>query len=680
MPETYLEWNDAIATRLFRSELGGRQVLLFVSNDLIEDIGGPGSVPSFVAAVDAGPPWVPSHIGLCQKALKTLEGWRGRGLEYPPYVAYLALFVLAVGVAGPFPAHAYYPRLRALLGWPDVNGGRPPSFDRMLELWEDLEVWSNQDTGGALGVSSIRIVGEWIHVGLPKAQAILTESEVRALPALFASASLDPMAPPSDQELARALRRQGAHVLRPSTLDLLAAPDAEPELVAVLMDTVRSELESWDGVSEPRAPGQACTVSAVARVCLRIDEIGGQVRATLRIATHAEFPEDGLAFTAPSIDVVLECHEYVRGWSSTLREQATAQDLDAAALPWTRRLTVTDDLAGWQVSLPAARVRVFVSGASFDIPGYIEVRQVPTSSPFLLAVAEDARSAVVKWGDSGEIDLSRVEVRSGFPEKWALYKASAARSDSAIRDALPELALLSTIRLSLTGGIRSGQGTSFFRFAPPSVAVDGGSGAEDVYCEGRQLIHAPGSLHFLLPDGLPSRQRLTVEVRSSGTVIRRQSLFLSDEFPWQLRDRLVSIGRFGQARSDGERNEVDPAASGAAVGYVEALHFPVRPVVPPERRVFAIGRKVGQIRTLPAQSLSELWDPIWLVVLGRKGRVEYCGRDLATAGPDQASEGTAEEMALWKDVLWRRRKRITPPLHPALRTLWMSYVRAGSRV
>src|SRR5690349_564033 len=132
MPETYLEWNDAVAARIFRPELAGRQVFLFVNNDLIEEIDGEGSVPRFVAAVEEGPPWVDDHLGLCQKAVRTMQGWRGRNREFPPYIGYLGLFVLALSVEGQFAAHAYYPRLRTLLGWSDVHGGTPASFERML--------------------------------------------------------------------------------------------------------------------------------------------------------------------------------------------------------------------------------------------------------------------------------------------------------------------------------------------------------------------------------------------------------------------------------------------------------------------------------------------------------------------------------------------------------------------
>jgi hypothetical protein len=131
-PLTYLDWNDALASSIFRPEMAGREVFMFVNDDLVEELGGAGSVPEFVAAVEQGPPWVDSRLGLCQRAAHALDGWRERGLRYPPYVGYLGLFVLAVGVEGEFAPHAYYARLKTLLGWEAVDPGAPPSFDKML--------------------------------------------------------------------------------------------------------------------------------------------------------------------------------------------------------------------------------------------------------------------------------------------------------------------------------------------------------------------------------------------------------------------------------------------------------------------------------------------------------------------------------------------------------------------
>ena len=660
--------------------MAGREVFLFVNDDLIENLGGAGSVSRFVAAVEQGPPWVDQHLGLCQRALSAFEGWRERRLRYPPYVGYLGLFVLAVGLEGEFAPHAYYARLRTLLAWPDVDAGAPPSFDRMLRLWEDLEVWSNHDMDGDLGVFSIRITGEWIHVGLPKAQAVLTEHERRALPAIFTAASLDPMAPPSDSELAQHVRRHGTQVLRARTLRLISDRSSEPELFAVLLDAFRAELAQWDGEGPASDEAGAYGVAAVARICLRLDEIARRMTATLRIAARADFPEDGLTLESGNGSMRLTCHEYLPGWSSPLADISTGQDADAAGFDWSDQLILADRAAGWRVRVPSSRVRIFVSGLPLELPGLVEVRSLPLKKPFFLAAINAAVPALEGWADSGQVHLEQVDITDGLPPGWTLFKSRGATGDEAIRKTLPGLALPSVIRLRMDGGIRSGQGNTYFKFAPPTIVIEGASGDEELDCAGRRLKSAAeGSATFALPADLPTGARLTVEVSRHGNVLRRQSLFLSDEFDWRLGVPVFAADRFGVVHEWG-----GPAAgeiAGALGGSERADPFPVRPCVRSDRRLFIVGRRPGEIRRLPAQGAHpEEWHPVWLIELGRRGRAEYCGLDLAQSRPAGATAAPPDACALWKDILWHRRKRIEPPHHPVLRELWRDYVELAKRV
>jgi hypothetical protein len=678
VPRGYLEWNDALASTIFRPEMAGREAFLFVDDDFINEIGGTGRVSDFVRAVEQGPPWVDDGLGLCQKALRALEGWRTRHLRFPPYIGYLGLFVLAVGVEGDFPAHAYYARLRTLLGWPDVHAGAPPSFDRMLSLWEDLEVWSNQDMAGALGIFSIRIAGEWIHVGLPKAQAVLTQHERRALPTIFATAGFDPTAPPSDQELVRALRRHGGDDLRARTLDLLGERSSEPELVGVLLDTVRGELEEWDGEAAAADEAGEYFVTALARVCLRVDEVAGRVAATLRVSARADFPEDGLSLETLDGATRVSCREYLPGWSSPLRDEAAGRDADAASLRWTAGELLADAAEGWRVRLPASRVRVFVSGLPMDLPGLVEVRRLPAASPFYLAAVESAVPTLEQWRASGEVDLQDIDVIEGLPAGWRLFKSAGATGDAAVRATLPELALPTAVRIRLDGGIRSDQGNSYFKFAPPVVAVEGLAGDEEVFCEGTPLVRASESASiFVLPEDLPTGARLTVEVRRGDTVVRRQSLFLSDHFEWILHEPQLGADRFGAVREwrDGEAD-----VAGAFARAEEGAVFPIWPQIRSDRRVFVIGRRPGEIRTLAGEEPSEGWQPVWLVELNRRGSAEYCGLDLASSRPVVDPAGSPDDRALWKDILWHRRKRIAPPEHPRLRELWREFAEVAARV
>lgn len=678
--QTYLQWNDALASAVFRPDMAGREVLLAVTDDMIEQVGGKGRLREFVAAVEQGPPWADPALGLCKNAKRTLDGWRGRGLQFPPYIGYLALFVLAVGVQGDFPGYAYYPRLRTLLAWPDINAGTLPSFEEMYHLWYDLEVWSHQDKGGELGLFSVRFAGEWVHVGLPKAQAVLTEGERKDLPAIFAAAALDPTAPPSDRELARELRHYGGHSLRSRTLELLGDYSSDRELTSLLLDAVRTELEDWNGETAVGTDAaDKYSVSATARLCLRVDELSGRAQSTLRVRAKAEFPEDGLVLVSDPEGVTLTCRESeLAGWSSPLQDKATARHADASTFDWSQSHLFADRDAGWRVRLPASRVRIFVPGLPMGLPGLVEFHDIERKKPFYLAASPAAVPHLDAWSNSGEVDLQTVHIE-GLPAGWRFFKSPlGASGDKAIRKALPELALPTTVRLRLTGGVRSERGNTYFSFAPPRVTVEGKSESDELVCQGRRLKPATeGGDIFELPADLPAGARISIEVHRNGDVVRRQSLFLADHFDWNLVTPMFA------SNSLGEVHEGQPAAgevAGALGGADQPRPFPIRPRVSSHRRRFIVGRRPGEIKKFFGQPPTVDWQPVWLVEIRRRGRAEYCGLELGGSHPDGEPTGSRRERALWKKVLWYRRKRIEPPQHPKLRKLWSDFQEVASDV
>jgi hypothetical protein len=206
----YDDWNLALGQHFFNEEMPGREVLLYANEKLIRAIGGSDDALSgFIQVLKEGPPGA-TRRGLCQKALQVYRDWRTRSLEYPPYIGYLILFVLAGGTEDDFASHAYYPRIHRLLGEePDL--GMLPSFDQMIELWSDLEKWSREDKHEELGRFVARIRGGWIHVGLPLSQNLLSEDERKLLPKIFVRAEMDPTAPPAGDVLLRQLVEHGRY-------------------------------------------------------------------------------------------------------------------------------------------------------------------------------------------------------------------------------------------------------------------------------------------------------------------------------------------------------------------------------------------------------------------------------------------------------------------------------------
>ncbi len=684
----YLKWNDVIASHFFNREMAGRQVYLYVTEELISRLGEPlgDGIGGFIAAVKAGPTWA-TREGLCQRALQALFGWRLKELPYPPYIAYLALFVLAAGTEGDFAPHAYYPRLNHLLGYSER--GMLPSYDHMLELWDDLERWSTGgkggDKGGELGIFKARIVGNWIHVGLPIAQTVLTEQERRSLPLVFSEVGLDPTTTVSPGELARGLKAHGTGILRPRTLRLLEAHHDE-ELYAVLLDTVAEELAEWDGQVDEAllAPVSRTRVFAVMRLCLsNVDLVAGRVEPTLRFRLNRDFPEDRIILTTPGLASEFWCEEYLQGWSSPLRNARTDMLVDAAQFDWAGGFVLADQRLGWQFRLLGRAARVFVDGIEEGLPGLVEVFTLPRSRQFYLLYEKAAWPQLDAWAREECRGFTEQPITEGPPAGWGFATVAEATGDTRVRDRFPSLSLPWSIRLRLTGGIRSSAGNNFFSFAPPDLRLEGGDGREQVLCDGQVLLPTAGMQFYRLPPKLPENRRITIEVQRGGQVLC-QSLYFTGDFVWRWATPLQEFDRWGSI-AEHVGSAQTRVAGAVVVGEVPDVSWFKRPVflageLEASRRIFFVGRKPGEITCWPADPLPQDWSPVWAIPFSRRGRAIYCGTDPVDSVPEPAPIAQGRKVDLWKEVLWYHRKRIAAPHRPVLLRLWKQYLETARNV
>lgn len=673
----YLSWSDRVASNFFRPEMAGRRVHLFVTEDLINEIGGLDrlGVPDFVEAVKTGPPGVKPR-GVCQMAVQTLRNWqRERSRDYPPYIGYLALFVLAAGIEGEFASHAYYPRLRKLLS-EEPTSGQYPSFNQMLDLWDDLEKWSNRDKKGELGHFVIDIAGKWIHVGLPLAQTILTEHERGALPAIFAKAGFDPASPPSDQELAVSLAEHGKQRLRPRTLRRLAetsnADDGERQ---ILIETVLEELKEWDGTAVDITPsGERSTrIYGALSLCCQIDTTAGYASMTMRCRTLRDFPEDGLTLSLVGHQDLFYCDEAAMGWSSPISPESGGPPINASIFDWSQGMHMENQERGWSFNLPSSSVRILVSGSFYGLPGLVESRRLPRTSPFYLVAQKKRHNLLKRWGASGCTGFREVPILNGLPESWELFRAEAAHSDDLVRGELPMLALPSVVRLSFDGGVRASRGHQFFKFAPPRIVLEGDDGAVEVYCNGEPLARSQLQGIFELPQEALISSELVIEARRNGERIRGLSLYLIEDFPWPGQFTSKRFGPSGDSLPDANSDSV--SVTGALVTGTNALPFDYSTLVvtQEERRVFFVGREPGQIASWPSEPHPTEWLPVWAIPMRRRGKAIFCGTSISESEPVRSGCGNRKKLKEWKMILWHHRKKIAPPDHNALRALWERY-------
>ena len=99
----YLSWNNSIGARFFTPEAKDRRVYLYVTADLIREIGKPSGagMPDFLVAVKRGPEWV-SHGNVCERAEKisALRVGGGANCNTRRTLLIWALFAFAAGLRG----------------------------------------------------------------------------------------------------------------------------------------------------------------------------------------------------------------------------------------------------------------------------------------------------------------------------------------------------------------------------------------------------------------------------------------------------------------------------------------------------------------------------------------------------------------------------------------------------
>jgi hypothetical protein len=692
----YLNWNTKIAEHFFSQDKAGRKIYLFVTQELIEQLGQPRGVgfSDFVEGVKVGPPWVRA-AGLCQRALQTKQRWREREpkLDYPPYVAYLALFVVAAGLEGEFAPNAYYPRLRTLLG-EQPHTGNFPSFDRMLELWDDLERWSNVDKRGELGIFEARLRGSWIFVGVPIAQTLLSAEEVADLPLIFARTGLDPTAPPTERELCLIVADQGRQFLRNRTRQILrGGQESEAETRSALIATIFEELRSWDGVVKDAELAEAAGDSTgVLRLCCPdLDTVARTAPMILRCKASAEFPEDGLSLSATEVtassgvapNAELSCDEWGSGWSTPLQD-ASGKTLDAATIDWTRPLQLFDHRRNWKVRFMPSPVRLLVEGSGDGLSGLVEIRRLPSASKFYLLVQSNHCSKIEKWGQECCDGWREIEISHSLPHGWRLFFADRARSDGEVRDNYPLLSLPTNVSILLRGGIRVSRGNRYFDFAAPSVELRG-VGVDELTFNNERISVTTAEGKYEIPQGLAPIQgeapdKVLIEANRDSKPVDRVSVYLAhDEWTWRGINCDISLDIFGRSLPSGS-NSI--SVQGAIARGFTAPIFDFSGLVPiaEEGTIHYIGRESGQIVHWPAEPLSSTWSPVWIIVSRRQGHAIFCGTDIQAALPLVGACKDRRRLRKWREFIWTRRKQLSLPDHRGLRKLWKEYQKVAKDV
>lgn len=681
---SYLEWNNRLAKYFFNEEMAGREVLLYVDKKLINTIGkGLGDVDDFKRYVIIGPPWS-TRQGICQKALQAFENWRKRNVDYPPYIAFLALFVLAEDIEGEFHSHAYYPRLKMLLGEPDGTGA-PASFDKMWQLWMDLEKWSREDKSEELGRFTFRIRGGWDHVGLPLSQTLLSHKERKTLQIIFNKAELDPTDIPAVDAIKRLLLQYGRqeHLLEKRTLRLLEANDNEGRaLKDALLEFVLDELAEWDGaVSEiqhedKELPNEAKTGL---RICLGIDDVSKKVKSYLRFKTNKSIPDTGLNFSGSYYDGILTCFGTNANWSSPLKDQTTSQQLDASSIDWLKGFHMKDTENNWHTKLKGASIRLFISGKKEILPDWIESHHLERKCEFMIAAHSSKVETIRSWG-SQFCEGFQDKLYNGLPTGWTLFYGKNVTKSC---DGVDVLTLSDLLRMRLQGGIKTGRGNTYLKFGLPSVVLENMSGNEKIRVNGMQIKQANESIPQWDIRGEYSLDKpLRIEVYcDSPEPIQTRIIIIEDP---QIPSVFNEVPRRGRDGCLKEPSSTDNYVTGGVVTEInktECAMFSTPFPTHLSSRIIFIGSRPDEITDWPEEDVPKEWHPVWAIArIGtKKWMVHFCGTSEHLDGGHKPGISLSDkrDVKRWKEAIWFNRKINQPPSLPKLLKIWKKYLGAA---
>jgi hypothetical protein len=678
----YLKWNELIAKYFFNDTKAGREVLIYVNDELIDSLGesnGVGVV-DFIESIKLGPNWA-TRSGLCQKALQTFEGWRTKKFEYPPYLGYLAFFVLASGTETDFAPHSYYPGFWKRLGEPQDNG-TPPSFDRMIELWRDLEKWTREEKCEMIGRFIVRLRGGYSHVGLPWSQTLLSEHERKFLPNLFSLANLDPTDPPPPETLFNILRKHGPDIFERRTIKIFNDIQSNIELRDALIQFILDQLEEWDGSVQYQLEENnglvGSRVQAGLRICLNLDSVARVVKSYLRFKTTRMFPEGGLHFRYKIDECKWSCEEAFCGWSKPLRKSDTIplERLDASLFDWSNGIRLEDIENGWYAYLRSEKTRLFRINLN-GLPDWVETQRLERNIEFLVACYLEDIDKVKGWG-ANHCEKFEEKNFSGLPSGWKLFYGKNATESCPGIDALT---ISSTVRLVLDGGIKASGNNRYFKFSPPSIVLENSSGTEKVRLNGEILDHQNNNVPtWELPDGLPAESAIQIEI-DTGEQLLKKIIWLVD-FDMPLSFNTPCKTREGKICND-------PLSSDYICGAVVNSNdkWPSYTYLLPtylSKRIVFIGERPGEISDWPHDNLPTEWHPVWAIAdKGKKQwKVHFCGND-EQANIDHCPGSpinNIKDIKRWKEAVWIRRKITTPPEFPRLKNIWNKYLDVAQNV
>lgn len=673
----YLEWNNRLGAYFFNKNKHGQVVLLSVTRDVIKEIGSSKDqgIPEFIEALKTCRKWGgrvdASMTGLALKAYNAWKNSNKTGL-YPYYLGYLSFFALAAAEAG----GSYYASLWQL--WDgSKNYGWPNNWDRMPDLWEDLEYWCNIEHEGKIGRFIYGSYGSWIYAGIPITQTILTEAERKELGLIFANAGFDPGLPPSDEELVDGVLRYGNGFLNRRTIRILEGSsglhdDFKLSLIDMLHETLNelnfNEITDFDSSTEE----DSRVTFRTARLSIqKIDNVSGEILFTVIIKSNPPLPEDGVSMVdfKKNKYIAIPCTGSFSFPIHIIRNEG--RKLFTPVFDWSKPFYFYSN--GRDVVISGREVRIFHLGTELGIKGWIEYPSLRPNRKVLIACSQNASEDIDSWGKQFCPGWRKLNFETGMPPGWSLFSANSVSDTRFIEGKYPQLRLPADIKIRLVGGLSVRR--QYLPGMLPFIEVNDNPGVVKVSVNDKIADQDPDTGLFQIPAEEQQRRYFVVQVENGSNERPLRKTFHTIDLESLPEPSPPYLNNYGETFN--EKPENVWIQGPLVMGLVDQPGIKWRLKQLKIKSADLIGRKPGEITPVDLNNLPD-WEPVWAITKGRKRRALFCAAyNPFECFPLDTKTSNRKDLRRWKEVIFHRRKRISLPADSELAALWRKYVEAA---
>lgn len=684
--KTYTWWNEKLAKYFFNSDKAGQRVYLSITEQIIKELGAK-NIEEFTKQVRRGPADIINNKDpLCVKALTLLKLYKEKphkfkDLEFPPYIAFLCLFVLAFNRDDDdFSDAAYYPRLKKLTN----ENNADYKFGEIGQIWQDLEHWSKIEKKGDLGIFKTQLNSYWVHVWQPMSQVILSEGERKSLPIIFNDAGLIPNLVISDRQLNASLYTPSAKkLLSKRTLRLLDEVNRISDSKKMLFEVVRDEFQSWNGEINSNLDTQNINRTKISgiRLCLTLDQTAKRINTYLRCQYDFVNDDDTVSISMGKSNWV--AYPAIEGWSAPICDRNNAIVDAAAEIDWMKNLDLLDKSSKTRFKFTGRPIRIFISGAGLGLDGLVESEFLQKSCKCYFLVHIDHIPFFQNWGKMNCRALKTIDIKKGLPDKFVMYSTDSVFSDTltaneSVNSFYSNLGFNRNTIIKFVGGLKvKAHGNTYFSWAKPKILLLSDMSNEIVKCNDQVITQEIDSNLFILPSNLAEQNEITVLTKDSEALICRRNIQIIDDFDEPvLRIENGVIDKFGKFCSVQINSLTDAKLQELRYfGDIKPYNYFPNPTTYKAKKIIFLGQTPGQIFIWQGQKILPDWTPVWAITHDRKPYIaHFCGFGIADSAPNLYRQQSTNDVKEWHDLIWHERKKIQRPKIPVLAKLWDKYV------